>query len=266
MGYVAGIIIESTDTGDWSRCTPEECELVLDSADDLGEAAGSFNGLLHALAHSRQSEQALAGFSRSLVQHLEVDDVAEAALDGFITHSGAEAGALGVVRNGEIVIEAAFRIDGVVVEQSVAVRLALRDARAMAIPIPEGLVVDASLLSFRPRQLVVVPLRFKSVPVGVVLLAFAREASPEVIRLLNNLGNPCGVALNNSLSHERLQHLAAIDPLTGIYNRRFGDGRLVEEWGRAVRDHSPLGLISFDSDHFKGVNDIHGHLAGDRVL
>jgi diguanylate cyclase (GGDEF)-like protein len=77
---------------------------------------------------------------------------------------------------------------------------------------------------------------------------------------------PLALALNNALSHDRLQRLAALDPLTGIYNRRFGMGRLVEEFGRAVRTDTPLGVVMFDIDHFKSVNDVYGHRVGDRVL
>ena len=75
-----------------------------------------------------------------------------------------------------------------------------------------------------------------------------------------------GLALNNVLAHDRLQRLAALDPLTGVYNRRFGLGRLHEEFERAVRSSSHLGLLMMDLDHFKNVNDVYGHQMGDRLL
>ncbi|MGZ4531889.1 MAG: hypothetical protein ACXVXP_06010 [Mycobacteriaceae bacterium] len=71
--------------------------------------------------------------------------------------------------------------------------------------------------------------------------AFAEPPAPEMKRLLDALAGPTGVALNNALTHERFQRLAAVDPLTGSYNRRFGLGRLTEEWGRAVRSGYPAG-------------------------
>jgi diguanylate cyclase (GGDEF)-like protein len=77
---------------------------------------------------------------------------------------------------------------------------------------------------------------------------------------------PLALALNNALDHERLQRLAAIDPLTGLYNRRFGMARLHEEFTRAARQKMPLGVLMFDIDHFKKVNDTYGHLIGDRIL
>ena len=57
-----------------------------------------------------------------------------------------------------------------------------------------------------------------------------------------------------------------MDPLTDAYNRRFGLGRLREEFSRAVRAESPLGALMLDLDHFKAINDTYGHLVGDRVL
>ncbi|MEX1294867.1 MAG: GGDEF domain-containing protein, partial [Candidatus Limnocylindrales bacterium] len=75
-----------------------------------------------------------------------------------------------------------------------------------------------------------------------------------------------GLALTNATSHDRLERLAAIDPLTDAYNRRFGLVRLQEEFGRALRVEGPVGVLMVDLDHFKDVNDTFGHLAGDRVL
>jgi diguanylate cyclase (GGDEF)-like protein len=56
------------------------------------------------------------------------------------------------------------------------------------------------------------------------------------------------------------------DPLTDLYNRRFFDQRLREEYAFASRHQRPLSVILLDLDHFKLVNDSHGHPAGDEVL
>jgi diguanylate cyclase (GGDEF)-like protein len=68
------------------------------------------------------------------------------------------------------------------------------------------------------------------------------------------------------MEHEQLQKLAALDPLTGVLNRRFGMVRLHEEYSRSVRRGAPLAVLMFDIDHFKQVNDTYGHVVGDRVL
>ena len=56
------------------------------------------------------------------------------------------------------------------------------------------------------------------------------------------------------------------DPLIGIYNRRYMDKRLLEEFKRAKRYKLPLSLLLIDIDYFKKVNDTYGHPVGDLVL
>lgn len=65
---------------------------------------------------------------------------------------------------------------------------------------------------------------------------------------------------------ERLQHEARHDPLTGVANRRALTERLEEECARSERSGTPLCTLCVDADHFKVVNDTHGHDTGDRVL
>jgi diguanylate cyclase (GGDEF)-like protein/PAS domain S-box-containing protein len=64
----------------------------------------------------------------------------------------------------------------------------------------------------------------------------------------------------------RLETLAIEDGLTGLANRRRFDERLREEWARAYRNRSSLGLLMIDVDHFKAYNDEYGHPAGDACL
>ena len=64
----------------------------------------------------------------------------------------------------------------------------------------------------------------------------------------------------------QLQQLTMLDSLTQVANRRRFDEYLLQEWGRAVRDHLPLSLILCDIDYFKPYNDHYGHQAGDRCL
>jgi two-component system cell cycle response regulator len=59
---------------------------------------------------------------------------------------------------------------------------------------------------------------------------------------------------------------ASRDALTQVYNKRFFLEQLDSEYAYSVRHHSDLSLLMFDIDHFKLINDSHGHLAGDYVL
>ena len=73
-------------------------------------------------------------------------------------------------------------------------------------------------------------------------------------------------ALKLGDTFEELRLLATHDPLTGLLNRRECDRILAEEGERALRFGRPLALILVDIDHFKKVNDTHGHPVGDEVL
>ena len=89
------------------------------------------------------------------------------------------------------------------------------------------------------------------------------------------LGGACFVWLTANLSLQtavdmrrvsRLEQEVVTDSLTGVFNRRYLDNRLIEELGRSRRYGFPLSAIFLDIDHFKRVNDTHGHPAGDVVL
>src|SRR6266581_2912958 len=63
-----------------------------------------------------------------------------------------------------------------------------------------------------------------------------------------------------------LRNLAMVDPLTGLYNRRFAEQRLAAEVARSERKGHPLTILTLDLNNFKEINDTHGHPAGDLVL
>jgi len=64
----------------------------------------------------------------------------------------------------------------------------------------------------------------------------------------------------------RLRDQALRDPLTGLFNRRQLDAVLAPEMQRSLAQSQPLSLLMIDIDHFKRINDTHGHAAGDAVL
>jgi diguanylate cyclase (GGDEF)-like protein len=69
--------------------------------------------------------------------------------------------------------------------------------------------------------------------------------------------------------HERtldLERLTKIDPLTELYNRRGMTEQLEANLNRAQREHTTIGILWIDVDHFKEINDTHGHAAGDDAL
>jgi diguanylate cyclase (GGDEF)-like protein len=65
---------------------------------------------------------------------------------------------------------------------------------------------------------------------------------------------------------ESYAHAAVIDPVSGLFNRRYFQARLEEELQRARRHRMPVALAMADIDDFKRINDKYGHLAGDTVI
>ncbi len=267
MRFVSRTIQASAHTGDWSGCDPETCRVPEDSSDDLGDAAAAFNRLTEALATSHRLETAMKEFSRAIARNLELDALTEHALRCFLQYTHAAGGAVIVDLDGDLVVKAHAGMgnpDALVTSEPV--RRALRTLEIGRLEIPEGLMLDGVVAAFRPRHVLIAPLEFRQVPLGIIVLASGETFSPDSESLLTPLRQNLGVALNNALTHERLQRLAALDGLTGCYNRHFGVRRLEEEFARAVRAGTPLGVLMLDIDHFKSVNDTYGHLAGDRVL
>ena len=66
--------------------------------------------------------------------------------------------------------------------------------------------------------------------------------------------------------HAQLRELAVRDSLSGLFNRRYLDETLPRELAKAGRDRTSVTLVMIDIDHFKRVNDTHGHTIGDRMI
>lgn len=84
--------------------------------------------------------------------------------------------------------------------------------------------------------------------------------------LRTQLATQMQVAAEQKARADGLYELAILDPLTNLYNRRFGEEYLRTEIARTERTGHPLGVVLLDLDDFKNVNDRYGHAAGDLVL
>lgn len=92
--------------------------------------------------------------------------------------------------------------------------------------------------------------------------AFAEQE----LRSAGILVNQIGAAMQNARLYDQMQRQATTDGLTGLANHRAFQSRLDESIAHSKRTGQPLSLILTDIDHFKKVNDTHGHLAGDALL
>jgi diguanylate cyclase (GGDEF)-like protein len=83
---------------------------------------------------------------------------------------------------------------------------------------------------------------------------------------LESVADICATAIQNAHYVDRVKQLAYLDGLTGIFNRRFFELRIMEEIERARRYETGMAVIMADIDEFKRLNDEFGHVLGDEVL
>ena len=104
--------------------------------------------------------------------------------------------------------------------------------------------------------------------VGLVLLfnTYSIYQQVQIKRLRRQFSEQLQVMSRLKVRAEEFHRLATVDPLTGLYNRRFAETRLAAEASRSQRYRHPMTVVSFDLNNFKQINDQYGHPAGDQVL
>jgi diguanylate cyclase (GGDEF)-like protein len=112
----------------------------------------------------------------------------------------------------------------------------------------------------------VVPFRAGGRALGALELRLLLPLSEDDVKILELLAAAAAVAVQNAHLYQETQRLATTDALTGLSNYRHFHELLVLEVQRARRMDYPIGLIVMDLDHFKQVNDVHGHPTGDVAL
>ncbi|MGV2291643.1 DUF484 family protein [Trinickia sp. YCB016] len=120
-----------------------------------------------------------------------------------------------------------------------------------------------------PKSAILLPLTQRGMPLGYLCLASSdpnRFAPGMATDILERFASIVTASLDNVAHRERLKRLGMTDALTGLANRRHFDERLHEEVMRAARHGMPVTCLFADIDHFKRINDTHGHAAGDRAL
>lgn len=140
-----------------------------------------------------------------------------------------------------------------------------------------GMVAGATFLSYQlyqsfgiPQNPVDVTIRTQMILVfGLLCAASAFGALvilPMIYKEFRQAENLKTVTKEMSARSESLEHAALTDGLTGMQNRRYFDDALAEYLAEFARIQKPLGMMILDLDHFKNVNDTHGHDVGDEVL
>lgn len=130
----------------------------------------------------------------------------------------------------------------------------------------EGLACSAASSA---RGGLCIPMIAQGESLGILFLQgkeTGNSARPVNEQLAITASEQIAMAIANLRLRETLRNQSILDPLTGIYNRRFMEETLAREIRRAERNQRELSVLMFDLDHFKQFNDTFGHEAGDALL
>lgn len=128
---------------------------------------------------------------------------------------------------------------------------------------------ETPTLQPQAHQLLSVPLIHQEKARGVLTVLNKEDEeqfSPEDLNTLSTLAVHATVAIENARFLEEIERQAITDSLTGLYNHREFQKRLSEEVERGNRYGKEFSLLMLDIDHFKVINDTHGHPVGDAIL
>jgi diguanylate cyclase (GGDEF)-like protein len=221
--------------------------------------------------HRRVIELAsLVRLNSELTSSLDVDEMAESALEVILPLFEANIGAISLVRDETNLLTRASR--GLDEANWASVRkLSKEIIDSGATDVTNRTVkIESSDSETGPQ---IVSLLFAPLPVRervIGILVIGREgtapwAFPEMA-LFRTIADRIAVYVDTATLYNETKRLAITDELTGTHNHRFFHTKLEEEIRRADRYNRPLSILMVDVDHFKKYNDTHGHLMGDEVL
>jgi diguanylate cyclase (GGDEF)-like protein len=123
------------------------------------------------------------------------------------------------------------------------------------------------MTKWETRSIICVPLRSKHRVLGVIqLINVNMEGFSDHEFFLQSLCDFAAIAIENARSVEKIQELTITDDCTGLYNARHLYKTLETEVYRSSRFNYEFTVLFIDLDHFKSVNDTHGHLIGSKLL
>lgn len=267
MDHAKENILRISRGGDLNECSVETCHIPVESDDEFGHCGAAFNELIEAFAAVLKTQEAIRSHTEILSSQLALDGLAENALEVIMQHGGASAGAILTCSEEQILTVACHGIEDIdSLQSSQVLKRVINNKLVELIEYPKDLVVQSMLVEYQPRQVLAYPIIYKELVLGILVLATPNEFASEFLKEIDIFAHSLALSLNNALEHEELQRIAEKDPLTNTYNRRAGLNRYEKEYQKALKTNHPFSALMIDIDHFKKVNDTHGHLIGDSVL
>lgn len=124
-------------------------------------------------------------------------------------------------------------------------------------------------VGFATESIVCIPLKARDRVLGVIELVNTPQMIPPQeldMEILTTVADYAAIALDNARQYEEVQRLTITDDLSGLYNARHLHAMLGQQIACSHTDGQPFGVVFFDLDNFKRINDNYGHLVGSWLL
>ncbi|HHL40088.1 MAG TPA: diguanylate cyclase [Deltaproteobacteria bacterium] len=248
----------------------------LKTGDEFETLGSGFNVMAQGIQRREERLKKHNEVAKLLMSTLNLQELLERILDIVVEVTDSQLGIIYLCENegGEAVLSPRVRygtaseLKTLKIDSGYPGRAA-RDMRTFIVATPEGAEAELMELGFAkvtPREVAYIPLSYQEKLLGVLVVGSSGRYSEDEVQLFDYLASQISIALDNAIMHQQIQELSITDALTGLYNRRYLNKRLGEEWARSLRHKEPLSIFLSDVDNFKSVNDTYGHDRGDEVL
>jgi diguanylate cyclase (GGDEF)-like protein len=228
------------------------------------------DGLMRRAVERAEQEAVRARKMAALYSTLDLDELLLRVLETAVGITGADAAAVALEQATGPPLETRF---GLAAHESAPSLDALNgESRARAVTLDYRYRFAENSGDEEPlRRGVVVPIpsTTEDIPLGTLAVYWRRDVddlNEDELAGLEELARSSARAIENARRYKAVHDLAELDPLSGLYNRRFFQDTLSREVKRAQRYRRRLALLVFDVDGLKAINDEYGHLAGDSLL
>lgn len=260
-------------------------QVSVTGADEVGRIAGAINRLSAELRHNITDADASRDEVRNSVRRLgealrstgprDLGKLLSVVLETALVAVEGKSGAVFLLsaNRSDLYIKIGRHLDPEVARRRIPVGNGIvgwvaQNRRSVLLPSgPDGPVpVDPE-----PTEATVlaVPLETQTQLLGVLALYGHKRPGAfgaDDLDIIDSLARQACVGIDNVLLHQEAERLSITDGLTGVWNRRYFQIQLGQDFQRALRWGRPLSLLMIDLDRFKKVNDRHGHQRGDAIL
>jgi diguanylate cyclase (GGDEF)-like protein len=268
-------VIQLTRASDQFRHGDFDLKLPPDADNEFGVLSRSFREMTEALWQDREELGALKRYSEAVTQCTSESEVYDQILHALRDRFQAEQVIIFKLRQEEDYLEAVASLNPLPEDlQEWPVIEGKHRCKAVRMGRPFH-VNDVSVEPLCPAKFAEPtkgsyycgPLIAGGIIIGAIRLQGATGLwTPERESLVESYLSTTASVLSNLHLLQTMREQANMDPLTGLYNRRFCKDYARKLMAMARRKDTPLGFIMMDLDHFKNINDVYGHEIGDRIL